>query len=40
MKEVIKPSFMLGQIVKHKFLRFRGVIFDIDQNLIIPRNGI
>ena len=30
MKEVIKPSFMLGQIVKHKFLRFRGVIFDID----------
>ena len=30
MKEVIKPTYMLGQIVKHKFLGFRGVIFDVD----------
>ena len=30
MKNVIKPSYMLGQIVKHRFLGFRGVIFDID----------
>ena len=30
MKNVIKPSYMLGQIVKHRFLGFWGVIFDID----------
>ena len=30
MNNVIKPNFMLGQIVKHRFLGFRGVIFDID----------
>ena len=31
---------MLGQIVKHKFLGFRGVIYDIDPELIILRSGI
>ena len=30
MKNIIKPNFMLGQVVKHRFLGFRGVIFDID----------
>ncbi len=30
MKDIIKPNFMLGQVVKHRFLGFRGVIFDID----------
>ena len=30
MKEVIKLNFTLGQVVKHRFLKFRGVIFDID----------
>ena len=30
MKEIVKLNFILGQIVKHRFLRFRGVIFDID----------
>ena len=30
MKEVIETNFSLGQVVKHKFLDFRGVIFDVD----------
>ena len=30
MKEAITTNFTLGHIVKHKFLGFRGVIFDID----------
>ena len=30
MKDIIKPNFMLGQVVKHKYLGFRGVIFDVD----------
>ena len=30
MEEILKLNFILGQIVKHRFLGFRGVIFDID----------
>ena len=30
MKEIVKLNFILGQIVQHRFLGFRGVIFDID----------
>ena len=30
MGEIVKLNFILGQIVKHRFLGFRGVIFDID----------
>ena len=30
MKEVVETNFSIGQVVKHKFLDFRGVIFDVD----------
>ena len=30
MKEIIETNFAIGQVVRHKFLDFRGVIFDID----------
>ena len=28
--ETIETKFSIGDIVKHKFLEFRGVIFDLD----------
>ena len=30
MKEIIETNFAIGQVVRHKFLDFRGVIFDVD----------
>ena len=30
MKKTIKTQYSLGQVVKHKFLDFRGVIYDVD----------
>ena len=30
MKEIIETQYSLGQVVKHKFLDFRGVIYDVD----------
>jgi len=30
MKEIIETQYALGQVVKHKFLDFRGVIYDVD----------
>ena len=30
MQELIEAKFSIGNIVKHKFLNFRGVIFDLD----------
>lgn len=30
MKEFVEAKFSIGIIVRHKFLDFRGVIFDID----------
>ena len=30
MNEIIETNFAIGQVVKHKFLDFRGVIFDVD----------
>ena len=30
MKEIIETNFAIGQVVRHKFLEFRGVIFDVD----------
>ena len=30
MQEVIEAKFSIGNIVKHRFLNFRGVIFDLD----------
>ena len=30
MKEIIETNFAIGQVVRHKFLDFRGVIFDLD----------
>ena len=30
MKDVIETQYSIGQVVKHKFLDFRGVIYDVD----------
>ena len=30
MKEIIETQYAIGQVVKHKFLDFRGVIYDVD----------
>ena len=35
-----KAKFSIGDIVKHKHFEFRGVIYDVDLNLIIQKNGI
>ena len=33
-------KFSIGEVVKHRHFDFRGVIYDVDLNLIILRNGI
>ena len=30
MHDLVETKFSIGIIVKHKFLHFRGVIFDVD----------
>ena len=30
MQELVEAKFSIGNIVKHRFLNFRGVIFDLD----------
>ena len=30
MKELIEAKFSIGNVIKHRFLDFRGVIFDLD----------
>ena len=30
MQELVESKFSIGNVVKHKFLNFRGVIFDLD----------
>ena len=30
MQELVEAKFSIGNVVKHKFLNFRGVIFDLD----------
>ena len=30
MKKTIVTEYSLGQVVKHKYLDFRGVIYDVD----------
>ena len=30
MQDLVEAKFSIGDIVKHKFLNFRGVIFDLD----------
>ena len=30
MQDLVEAKFSIGNIVKHKFLNFRGVIFDLD----------
>ena len=30
MKDVVETNFAIGQVVRHKHLDFRGVIFDVD----------
>ena len=40
MKEIIETNFAIGQVVRHKFLDFRGVIFDVDPEFNNTENGI
>ena len=30
MKELIETNYSIGQVVRHKYLDFTGVIFDVD----------
>ena len=30
MKDIVETNFAIGQVVRHKHLDFRGVIFDVD----------
>ena len=30
MKELIETNYSIGQVVRHKYLDFRGVIYDVD----------
>ncbi len=30
MKKTVETAYSLGQVVKHKYLDFRGVIYDVD----------
>ena len=30
MKVIVETEYSIGQVVKHKFLDFRGVIYDVD----------
>ena len=30
MKEIVETQYSIGQVVKHKYLDFRGVIYDVD----------
>ena len=30
MQDLVEAKFSIGDVVKHKFLNFRGVIFDLD----------
>ena len=30
MKEIVETQYSLGEVVKHKYLDFRGVIYDVD----------
>ena len=30
MQKLVEAKFSIGNVVKHKFLNFRGVIFDLD----------
>ena len=32
MQELVEAKFSIGNVVKHKFLNFRGVIFDLDSS--------
>ena len=34
-----KAKFSIGEIVKHKHFNFRDVMYDVDLNLIIQKNG-
>ncbi len=30
MKEIVETQYSIGEVVKHKYLDFRGVIYDVD----------
>ena len=30
MKEIVETEYSIGEVVKHKYLDFRGVIYDVD----------
>ena len=33
-------KFSIGDVVKHKHFDFRGIIYDVDLNLVILKNGM
>jgi len=39
MKELIETNYSIGQVVRHKYLDFRGVIFDVDPEFNTPKSG-
>ena len=36
-KKLDSPKFTIGELVKHRYYPFRGVIFDVDQEV---KNGM
>ena len=36
MKKTVETAYSLGQVVKHKYLDFRGVIYDVDPEFNNP----
>ena len=34
MQKLVEAKFSIGNIVKHKYLNFRGVIFDLDPEFV------
>ena len=39
-QELVETKFAIGAIVKHRYLDFRGVIFDVDPEFNKQKNGI
>ena len=36
-KKLDSPKFTIGELVKHRYYPFRGVIFDVDPELLLQR---
>ena len=39
MTDIIETEYSIGQIVKHKYLDFRGVIYDVDPEFLEAKQG-